>query len=209
MNSWKRPWLLDKFILCCFTLHSAKNTQVLLDIWGVNRTQQGARQHGGRTSLNPAVCECLSSSWWTGLMDPSCIWQRFDGYDIDEEKRLVDRLWSVWLMTSTVFFSPAAGQTLLCQDKPRAVSAWRSGYQFKCIWNRRLKVKCCRILCKAQGVIRKNPVKPGVGVGSRKGIKDSQNLDSKIRGGVGRMEGADDVSLVEFFVSITELCENW
>lgn len=25
-KSWKRPWLLDKFFLCCFTLHSATNT---------------------------------------------------------------------------------------------------------------------------------------------------------------------------------------
>lgn len=50
-KSWKRPWLLDKFILCCFTLHSATNTpEIHKCYWiseGVNRRRLGSNSWAG------------------------------------------------------------------------------------------------------------------------------------------------------------------
>lgn len=65
---WKRPWLLDKFILCCFTLHSATNTPGIHKCYwileGVNKTQR-VEQHSRRIwSLQSPQTPPAAASMW-------------------------------------------------------------------------------------------------------------------------------------------------
>lgn len=71
---WKRPWLLDKFILCCFTLHSATNTPGIHKCYwiveGVNKTQK-VEQHSRRI--------------WSLLHQPACGWRTRSSLILAEE----------------------------------------------------------------------------------------------------------------------------
>lgn len=89
-KSWKRPWLFDKFILCCFTLHSATNTpEIHKCYWifeGVNRTQRGPNSSAGGwisacrlwasqqqliQQIPPASASTLMFVWWR-MKDGRC-----------------------------------------------------------------------------------------------------------------------------------------